>query len=470
MSSDDLERDDNQDELNELVKRFDDMVETGGSYYFESHDLEDIIDYYFERNNPKNAAKAIAFAIEKYPFISIFHLRKAQYLALENKSRKALEVLTMVESMEPNNPELYMTKGSIYSQMGLSDMALENYKKAIELANDDADEIYLTIALEFSKNDKYEDSIFYLKKAVEINPENEIALFELAFCYDVSKQLEDGITFFTDFTDKNPYSAVGWFNLGITYSRLRKYEDAIHSYDYSLAITDGFEPAMINKANAYANLEKYDEAISMFQESLKVNGDDSFAYYYIAECYEKKEDYDNALKYYHKAATKDEKLAGAWIGIGVMLDYKDRTAEGIHYIKKGIELDSEDADYWYIYGSCQEKMRFYEEAEISYKRVIELNPDLPGIWLDYANLLYEQNSKDASLEVLAEGIKHNPQNAALQYRMSACLFKIGQKQEATSFLQNALKLNYEEHNELFAYIPQLKDDASVVELIQSFKK
>jgi tetratricopeptide (TPR) repeat protein len=115
-------------------------------------------------------------------------------------------------------------------------------------------------------------------------------------------------------------------------------------------------------------------------------------------------------------------------------------------------------------------MQFYEDAELSFKKVIDLDPTNSEIWLDYANLLFEQENKNGSLEILAEGIKYHPQNAELHYRIAACLMSIGQKQEALSFLQKALTLNYEKHNELFDYIPQLKSNISITNLIESYKK
>jgi uncharacterized glyoxalase superfamily protein PhnB len=56
------------------------------------------------------------------------------------------------------------------------------------------------------------------------------------------------------------------------------------------------------------------------------------------------------------------------------------------------------------------------------------------------------------------------------YRISACLMNAGQKQEALSFLQKALNANYELHKEIFDYLPQLKEDSSILELIESHKK
>lgn len=184
----------------------------------------------------------------------------------------------------------------------------------------------------------------------------------------------------------------------------------------------------------------------------------------------KKEDYDHALIYYNKAISLNPQYADAWLGVGVVLDAKERTSEALHYVKKAVEIEKENPEHWYVYGELQQKMQFYEDAEISFKKVIELDPDNPSIWLDYANLLFEQENKNGSLEILAEGIKHHPKNAELLYRISACLMSIGQKQEALSFLQKALKINYEMHQELFNYLPQLKENISIIDLIESYKK
>ena len=36
-----------------------------------------------------------------------------------------------------------------------------------------------------------DDAIYYLKKVLEINPESEMGIYELAFCYEINKLLID---------------------------------------------------------------------------------------------------------------------------------------------------------------------------------------------------------------------------------------------------------------------------------------
>ncbi|HLC83108.1 MAG TPA: hypothetical protein VJI69_04695, partial [Bacteroidia bacterium] len=50
-----------------LVDRFEEMINNNKQYFFDAEELEEIIDYYFEKNNSKRALSAIDFAIGQYP-------------------------------------------------------------------------------------------------------------------------------------------------------------------------------------------------------------------------------------------------------------------------------------------------------------------------------------------------------------------------------------------------------------------
>ena len=118
-----------------LVKRFEEMINSSGQAYFDVEEFEDIIDFYFFKNNINKAYKAIDYASEQHPNSVVFMLRKAQLYASANKSEKALDLLRKVEVIDPFNSELFMTKGAIYSQLKKYEKAIEEYNKAIELFN-----------------------------------------------------------------------------------------------------------------------------------------------------------------------------------------------------------------------------------------------------------------------------------------------------------------------------------------------
>src|SRR5437762_2319437 len=122
-----------QDEFKKLLSRFEDMLEKGLRYFFEADEYEQLVEHYIDHNLITKALKVIDIAGEHYPFSVFFTLRKAQILSASNKSHDALNLLMSIESYDPANYELQMTKGGVLSQMGLSEEAIACYKKAIAL-------------------------------------------------------------------------------------------------------------------------------------------------------------------------------------------------------------------------------------------------------------------------------------------------------------------------------------------------
>jgi tetratricopeptide (TPR) repeat protein len=158
------------------------------------------------------------------------------------------------------------------------------------------------------------------------------------------------------------------------------------------------------------------------------------------------------------------------LAIGVCLDSLNRLTEGIHYIKKAIEINPNEAEYWYVFAEVQQKLGFQEEAALAYQRVIELEyPDF-DVWLDYSKLMHEAGYFTEALEVVQEGIKHFPDVSALHYRLGVLLLESGHKQDGMAVIENALQMDYKDHETIFEYAPILENNKELLQLINQYKK
>ena len=72
----------NSEDARELAERFERMLETDSVNYMSDEELEDIVEYYFNENQPSKALKAIEIANRLHPFETFFYLRKAQVLIM----------------------------------------------------------------------------------------------------------------------------------------------------------------------------------------------------------------------------------------------------------------------------------------------------------------------------------------------------------------------------------------------------
>src|ERR1041384_1066834 len=137
-----------REEENELIKRFEDHLRKKKSEFFDLDAYEQIIDYYMFRSKHNKALQAVNLAIGQYPFSTELITLKAQILSNLEEFDEALSLLDKAHSLQPNDPEIFLTKGSILSLQGQHGEAIENYERALLLA-EDRDEVYYNIGLAY---------------------------------------------------------------------------------------------------------------------------------------------------------------------------------------------------------------------------------------------------------------------------------------------------------------------------------
>jgi tetratricopeptide (TPR) repeat protein len=120
--------------LTEKVTRFEHMLANEDQYYFDVSDLEELIDHYMERLDLDKAWKVLELASNQHPHSSEFELKRAEILALKGEYKKAMKSIRLLESIAPNNPDMLITKGSIFSRTGKHKQAIEIFNRALENA------------------------------------------------------------------------------------------------------------------------------------------------------------------------------------------------------------------------------------------------------------------------------------------------------------------------------------------------
>ncbi len=453
-----------------LVQKFERMLDKEEAGFFDVNDLEDIIDYYLDKNILKKARDTINYALRIHPVSSTILVRKAFLYILLKKNDKALQILSEAEAIDYTDFEIYIGKGNIYSDAEQHDKAVYEYKIALKYADEEyKGEIFSKIGYEYFHLRKYKEAIVHFLNALEYDPHNEDTLFELSYCYELTDKFEESIVYLNKIIDINPYSPEIWFYIASNYEKLEQYDKAIDAYDFVTAIDKTYISAYINKGNILFNNEKYIEAIEIFKESIEFESQNSTTYCYIGECYEKLEDFNSALEYFNKAKEKDIKNSEAWIGSAIVLEELGQSDNAIAHARKALELSPFNSFYFYILGDMLSGKGNLGEAVSAYREVASLNKIHPDIWLDYSEAFARQGDFEKAVEIIMEGIDIQPDNAELYYRLAAYLFKSAKRKEAFTHLQNALEINFNKYTEMLEYQADFADDAEIIQMIESYR-
>ncbi len=433
-----------EDEMNQITTRFFQMKDFDHPAYFDVDEFEALMDYFFEADDLVNLELSIKWALEQHPGNHDFLLKKAQFHAVNGEDEQGLEILNQLSGLA-TDPDYFMTKGTLLSNLQKYREAIEEYTNALHQGQD-LEEVYGNIAFEYENLEQFDKAIEYLNKVVEINPQNESALNEIGLCYEMNDESPRAIQYFNDFLDKYPYSRSAWFNLAISLNSIGKSKQAIDAYEFSLAIDDDQPSAYFNIANIYAVLENHPKAIDFYRRTLSKESPDAITYYYMGESYEKMDRFDDALNAYTNSFNINNSFHEAILGMSRCYFSIGDEEEAYRKLEDAIKLEEPFPLFWSIRSLKLDDLGFFKLAHRALDRLIFHNPHEIIFALSLA-VLHNSHDPEKSIQIIDDLLfkfKSNEQQALGMYLKGLYLMKMGQDKEGVFNFESAAELNSEE--------------------------
>ena len=213
----------------------------------------------------------------------------------------AERMLKKVIKMKPEIAKAHKDLGIIYLNKRLFDYAQDEFETALKLAPNDFEIIfeYGNFLYSISKNT---DAERYYREALDIEPDNILALTFMALNKLILNQLDASKEYIMKALKVNPHHEYIQFCAGrILYAR-KEFEDAKNYLIRAIEQNPDIE-TQNTLALTYYELGEYNSALNIFNNLLAQKPDNISILMGIAKCYEGLKDNDNALKYLDKAVT-----------------------------------------------------------------------------------------------------------------------------------------------------------------------
>ncbi|HOO99497.1 MAG TPA: tetratricopeptide repeat protein [Bacteroidales bacterium] len=431
-----------EDEINQAVQKFERMRKNNESYFFDVVEFESIIDYYIENNNSVKAYEAAALASKQHPYSVSLQLRKAKVLLEKGRAVEALGILKQLESIEPGNHEIFIAKGTAMGILGDIHGARRMFDYALSLDYDDIAGILFSIVSVLQNLNYYDHLIPYLLRLIELEPDFQSHLYDLAYAYEKTEDYANSINYYIKYLEEEPFSDSAWYNLGIIYNKIDQPEKALEAYDYALAVNNQNSFALFNKANILSNLERYFEAIPVYHEYLGLEPDSFEALNYLGECYEKTGDVILAKQYYHDAIEIAPEYAEPWFGLGVVELKTGNPDDSIIFFRKAVRLDDENPEYWYFMGKAHHAGGELKSSVTCFREALKLDPYFDEVWLDFAKIILSENLEKKALPYLDHACKATGEVPGLNYLLASFHLKSGNADKAFTHLSLALGIDH----------------------------
>jgi tetratricopeptide (TPR) repeat protein len=455
------------DNLPEIVKRYEAMVKTNRIAYFDVCDYEKMVDHYILQNQSEEAINMLRIARKQHPNSSELTIKKAELELFSGHYNDALVDLTSVEALEKNNPDFYFVKGKTLMATGETDEALSMFEQVLARSDDQQLDMLFEVVAILEEYDKFELACKYLMRGLEIDPSNTQIYGELGFVEEKLNKTDEAIVAYEKMLDGDPFLPFGWSNLGTLYAKLGKNDLAIEAFDYAIALEPDASLSYFSKANALANNGRFEEALTVFFEYAEMEEDVATAMCCIGECYEKLADFKNAGIYYQKSLDSDPDNPDALYGLAVVELEFDNVSKSYELATRAIEIDPNIPEYWFGLGKLNMRLEKVAEAKAAFETALALDPLDFESWLLLSEIAGDESLQDG-VDVIKEGLKSNADVAALHYRLAAYYYMQENRVESLGEFEKGLVIDSGTAEEFFEFCADAVSNPSYIELLSKY--
>lgn len=235
---------------------------------------------------------------------------------------EALSVLQAAESLAPNDPEVYNTKGVVLFLQGDMEGARTALERAVsqmdggELSAQDQAAIQINLGKAYRELDLLEQALQAFKRAVSLNPSSASAHNNVGDLYYRLGDCDQAIYELSQATNLNPNLLDAAANLAISLFECGQVEASLPKFEAAIAIPGSINlpPLYTYVSRVYAQLGRYDDAVRRAQQGALLPPSSADAYYYLGQAYQARGgagDAANARDAYQKALELDPNYSAA---------------------------------------------------------------------------------------------------------------------------------------------------------------
>lgn len=270
-------------------------------------------------------------------------------------------------------------------------------------------------------------------------------------------KLEEAIAAYRLAIELNPDCSWSYHNLGEALAKVGQFQEAIAAFSRAIELKPDFSWSYHHLGDALDRQQQWEEAVVAFRRAIELNPAHFGSYYGLGQGLVNLGQLDDAIAAFRHAS---ELEPGAdWIQYrlgevlqqrtqldleGAIVSYRqviELNPDDVEAYRKLLEIQPDNFEVWLQLGKTLVKLEQWEEAIASYRRITELNPDDVQAHYRLGELLIKHGDLDGAIDTLRHALELSPNSDESYYNLGEALAARGNTTEASLCYYKAFKLN-----------------------------
>ena len=364
-------------EFRAILARYEEMLASDHTFYFEATELTDIAEYYAMQGDSEQAEEALDLALRLHPDNIDALIFKSRSRLINGHLAEARHILDSITDQRDREVMFLRAEVQLASHQYTQAEAL--LRSLIEEEDHEAN-AYVDIIDLLVDNNQHDMANLWIEEAIQRYPDHQVLAESAAYSHALQERFDEAITLYNQLLDTDPYSTFYWEELGKIYFRCEEYNKAIEAFEFVIAINgDECYYALYAVANCYFNIGNYERAEEYYHTIHERYPETADPLFHMGMCRINHGDDDGALDYFTQALTTipegSEEQAQIYSQMSLIFSRKGQHTKAVTYADEAIKICPNNAELIIKKGHELLTLGKYEESTTLFLKAIELNTD-----------------------------------------------------------------------------------------------
>jgi len=388
----------------------------------------------------QTALNLLRDAIEIDPGSAVLHGDVAEIALKTGQVPEALDYINKAITLDPAYRPPYALGGILMGSTG-KDLEAANYLRTAIKLDPSKEDAYLHLSVSLTRLFEYEEAATTLKTLVKLSPDSVLGYYYLGRTYSQMKLYRDALGYFSKALELRPEFDQAIIDMAATHEALGDYSKAIETYRRLLGQDEQRGAVLQRMTQLLIQQRRFQEAL----EFLHMSRDSGFGGQETARkiglVHLELEQYEEALAIFGEMLAKDPSAHHIRLYQGIAYEEKGDLENALREFRK---IPSGSIPYLEAIGHIALILKEQgkpDDAVAILKEVLAANPTQVELYLNLAALYESLEKVDLGLALLLENEQRFPREPRYHFRIGVFFDKLGKRAESIERMKQVIAID-----------------------------